>query len=137
MLSYISSSLHAAFTPAMFPERFTLGGDPEPLRAAAIERVGVALRLLETRLGAEDFLLGRFSVCDLYLLVFLFWRGNPAVQGKLPATPGLDALQQRLLGSSGGRRRRWRGHGRTPARIEHDGLRPNRLKLNRAPDSKV
>jgi glutathione S-transferase len=97
LLSYISSSLHAALTPAMFPERFTVGGDPETVRAASIERAGQALQLLESRLGDQGFLLGQFSVCDLYLLVFLFWRGNPALQGKLPTTPGLNALQQRLL----------------------------------------
>jgi glutathione S-transferase len=97
LLSFLSSSLHAALTPAMFPERFAGAGDPEAYRAAAIGRVGQALQLLEARLAGQDFLLDRFSVCDLYLLVFLFWRGNPALQGKLPPTPRLDGLQQKVL----------------------------------------
>jgi glutathione S-transferase len=97
VLSFISSSLHAAFTPAMFPERFAGSGDPEAYRTAAIERVGVALQFVEKQLGGQDYLLGRFGACDLYLLVFLLWRGNPALQGRLPSTPHLDGFQQRVM----------------------------------------
>jgi glutathione S-transferase len=97
LLSFLSSSVHAAFTPCMFPERLAGDADPEAVRTAAIERLGHALLLLENRLGDREYLLGVFSVCDLYLTVFLAWRASPAVAGKLPDTPRLDALQGRVL----------------------------------------
>jgi glutathione S-transferase len=97
LLSFISNSVHAAFTPCMFPARLAGDANPEAVRAAALERLSHALLLLENRLGDREHLLDAFSVCDLYLTVFLGWRASPAVAGKLLDTPRLDALQGRVL----------------------------------------
>jgi glutathione S-transferase len=99
LLSFLSSSVHAAFTPSLFPERFAGGGDAEALREAAIERLAHALALLEARVDGREYLLGGFSACDLYLAVFLTWRANLA--GRLPPTPRLDALHGRVLARPG------------------------------------
>jgi glutathione S-transferase len=97
-LSYLSSTVHAAFTGAFRPERFTTDADAiEATRAAFMERVGQALAPLDAHMADREFLLDAFGVCDLYLLIFLTWRGSPAVAGKLPAFANLDQLQQRLL----------------------------------------
>lgn len=101
VLSFLSSSLHAAFTPSLFPERFAGDGDAEAVRTAAIGRLGQALALLDARLEDREHLLGEFNVCDLYLAVFLGWRASPALQGRLPATPRLDALHGRVLARPG------------------------------------
>lgn len=93
LLGFIASTVHPAYTRAMFPERFTDGGDPAPVREAAIAALATALGVLEARLGERSALLDAFSVCDLYLAVFLAWRMAPAVQGRLPAFPALDRLQ--------------------------------------------
>jgi len=101
VLSFLSSSLQAAFTPAMFPDRYAGGADVEAVRAAAIGRLGDALLLLEARLDGREYLAGDFSACDLYASVFLTWRATPALQGRLPATPRLDALQGRVMARPG------------------------------------
>ncbi len=96
-LSYISSSVHAAYTGAFRPEYFTIdGASADAIRTAHIEKIGTALGLLETHLTDREFILDALSVCDLYLLVFLLWRQSPAVAGKLPDFPALDAFQARM-----------------------------------------
>jgi glutathione S-transferase len=97
-LSYLSSTVHAAFTGAFRPERFTTDAAAiEATRATFIDRVGQGLAPLDAHMADREYLLDAFSVCDLYLLVFLTWRGSPAVAGKLSAFANLDQLQQRLL----------------------------------------
>ncbi|CAN7375077.1 glutathione S-transferase N-terminal domain-containing protein [Phenylobacterium sp. LjRoot164] len=95
-LSFLSSTVHAAYTGALRAEGFE-GCDPEAVRAVHVARVGVALQEIDAHLAKQDHLLDAFSLCDLYLLVFLLWRGAPAVAGKLPPLPNLDAFQQRML----------------------------------------
>ena len=60
--------------------------------------MGLACAVRGPRGGLTLHLLGRFSVADLYLLVFSLWR---AVAGPLPASPNLDAFQMRLLARPG------------------------------------
>ena len=98
LLSYISSTLHAAWTHVLRPDRFTTDPQKTAVRDAAVPPLSEALEHLETRLGERAYLLGELSVCDLYLAVFLAWRSAaPMVQGRLPVTPGLDALQARVF----------------------------------------
>lgn len=97
-LGFLSSTLHPNLTRALFAER--LAADPttvEAIRAQALEAASGALRELDAHLQDRAFMLDAFSVCDLHLLVFLLWRGGPALAGRLPALPNLDAFQQRLL----------------------------------------
>lgn len=95
-LSFLSSTVHAAYSGALRPEAID-GCDPEALRKAQLARIGAALQDVDAHLAKQDYLLDAFSLCDLYLLVFLLWRGAPAVAGNLPPSPNLDAFQQRML----------------------------------------
>ena len=95
-LSFLSSTVHSAYTGALRPEAFD-GCDAAAVRAVHVARIGAALQEVDAHLANRDHLLDAFSLCDLYLLVFLLWRGAPAVAGKLPALANLDAFQQRML----------------------------------------
>ncbi|WP_165191761.1 glutathione S-transferase family protein [Caulobacter soli] len=101
-LGFLSSTVHAAFSPALFPERIV--SEPaaaEALRASALETLVKALTELDSHLSDRQFLLEAFSLCDLYALVFSLWRGAPALAGRLPALVHLDAYQMRLMGRPG------------------------------------
>jgi glutathione S-transferase len=91
-LSFLSSSLHTALRDAMFPAP---GCDNDEARAAAVHKVAAVLGEVDAHLQDRDHILDDFSVCDLYLLVFLLWRG--ALAGKLPAFANLDRFQQQLF----------------------------------------
>ena len=95
-LSFLSSTVHAAYTGALRPETVA-GCDAEALQSVQLARIGAALQDVDAHMAKQDHLLDAFSLCDLYLLVFLLWRGAPAVAGKLPPLPNLDAFQQRML----------------------------------------
>ena len=93
-LSYLSSRLHVALSAAMFPME---GCDNELARRATLRRVEAAFLDVDSHLDGRDRLLDKFSVCDLYLLVFALWRAAPAFAGKLAALPNLDRFQHNLL----------------------------------------
>lgn len=93
-LSFLSSTLHVALSGAMFPME---GCDSETGRTAALARLIEAFSYLDQHLEDRDYVLDRFSVCDLYLLVFVLWRASPVLAGRLPAFPNLDRFQQNLL----------------------------------------
>jgi glutathione S-transferase len=93
-LSFLSSTLHVALSAAMFPID---GCDNEVAKQAALARVIDAFTGLDRHLEGRDHLLERFSVCDLYLLVFVLWRGAPGLAQRLPAFSNLDRFQQNLL----------------------------------------
>jgi glutathione S-transferase len=95
-LSFLSSTVHAAYTGALRAEAFE-GCDPEAVRKVHLARLQTALQELDAHLEDREFLLEAFSICDLYLLVFLLWRGAPAVAGRLSPLPNLDRFQQRML----------------------------------------
>ncbi|HET6972225.1 MAG TPA: glutathione S-transferase N-terminal domain-containing protein [Phenylobacterium sp.] len=96
-LSFLSSTLHASLSAAMFP----VEGCEEIARDAALSRVVGAFSDLDGHLDGRDHLLDAFSLCDLYMLVFLLWRAAPALSGRLPSFPNLDRLQQALLARPG------------------------------------
>ena len=88
--------MHSAYTGALRPEAFD-GCDTAAVRAVHVTRIGAALQEVDAHLANRDHLLDAFSLCDPHSLVFLLWRGAPAVAGKLPALANLDAFQQRML----------------------------------------
>lgn len=90
-LGHLSSSVHAAYGALLNP-------DLAPVHGVFREKLAKALAGVDAHLEGRDFLLDRFSVCDLYLLVFAIWR---MVAGPLPAFPNLDAFQQRMLARPG------------------------------------
>ena len=95
-LSFLSSTVHAAFTGVLRAEAFE-GCDVEAVRAAHLARLQAALDDVDSHLAARDHVLDDFSLCDLYLLVFLLWRGAPQVAGRLTTLANLDRFQQRML----------------------------------------
>ncbi len=90
-LSYLSSTVHAAYGGLLRP-------DFAPVREACQAQLVAALQTVDAHLEGREHMLGRFSVCDLYLLVFSLWR---AIAGPLPALPNLDAFQMRMLARPG------------------------------------
>jgi glutathione S-transferase len=97
-LAFLSGTLHPCFTGVFRPALFTTDeAGHNSVVEAHTARMVIAFEELEARLSQQDFLLGQFSLCDVYLLVFLTWRGGPAMAGKLPPFPSLDAYQARLL----------------------------------------
>lgn len=90
-LSYLSSTVHAAYGGLLRPD---LAAVREVFQAQLVQ----ALTSIDAHLEGREFLLERFSVCDLYLLVFAMWR---AIAGPLPAMPHLDAFQMRMLARPG------------------------------------
>ncbi len=97
-MGFLASTVHPAFTRSMFPERFTTDANgAEGVRGAALEALSSALTSIDAHLAGREHLLDAFSVCDLYLTVFLLWRRGPALAGRLPDLPNLDAFQQRVL----------------------------------------
>jgi glutathione S-transferase len=93
-LSFLSSSLHAAFTPALFPPP---GADTD----AALARLTGVLAQIDQHLAGSDYILNAFSVCDLYLAVFASWRMAPQLAGKLPTCPNIDRLQAAVFSRPG------------------------------------
>ena len=90
-LSYLSTTVHAAYGGL-------LKADFSASREACHAQLVTALQAIDAHLESREFLLERFSVCDLYLLVFALWR---AIAGRLPALPNLDAFQMRMLARPG------------------------------------
>lgn len=95
-LSFLSSTVHAAFTGVLRAEAFE-GCDVEAVRTVHLSRLRAALQEIDDHLESQDHLLNAFSLCDLYLLVFLLWRGAPQVAGRLLPLANLDRFQQRML----------------------------------------
>jgi glutathione S-transferase len=93
-LGFLSSTLHAAMRAVIAPAP---GCGDAVAQAAAVAKVADVLAELDDHLAARDHLLDDFSVCDLYLGVFLLWRGAPGLSGQLPAFANLDRFQQRLF----------------------------------------
>lgn len=96
-LGFLSSTVHAAFSPAMFPEKVISAPAIEALRASALEALIKALSEMDGHLADRRFLLETFSLCDLYALVFCLWRGAPTLAGRLPTFAALDAYQMRVM----------------------------------------
>jgi glutathione S-transferase len=90
-LSHLSSSVHTAYGAL-------LNAELAPVHGVFREKLAKALGGVDAHLKGREFVLDRFSVCDLYLLVFATWR---MVAGPLPALPNLDAFQQRMLARPG------------------------------------
>jgi len=90
-LGYLSSTVHAAYGGLLRP-------DFAAVREACHAQLVSALQAIDAHLEGREYLLDRFSVCDLYLLVFSLWR---VIAGPLPALPNLDAFQMRMLARPG------------------------------------
>jgi glutathione S-transferase len=93
-LAFLSSTLHVALRAVIAPAP---GCGNDEARSAAVSRAAAALGEIDAHLDGRDHLLDGFSVCDLYLSVFLLWRGAPGLAGQLPSFPNLDRFQQQLF----------------------------------------
>lgn len=88
-LSFIGSELHAKVFNVLLTSTA-----PEEAKAFAREAVAERFAHLDAHLAGREFLQGRFSVADAYLLVILTWAG--AVKLDLSAYPALAAYHGRL-----------------------------------------
>ena len=93
-LSFLSSTLHAALSAALFARE---GCDNDIARSAALARATAAFKDVDDHLQGRDHMLDGPSVCDLYLLTFALWRMAPSLAGQLPPFPSINRLQQQLL----------------------------------------
>lgn len=93
-LAFLSSTLHVALRAVIAPAP---GCGNDEAQTAAVARVAAVFGEIDAHLAGRDHLLDSFSVCDLYLGVFLLWRAAPGLAGRLPALPNLDRLQQQLF----------------------------------------
>lgn len=96
-LSFLSSSLHAAYSGVMHP----LDEASAVERQASLNRLIATYQDVDARLDGRRHLLDTFSVCDLYLLVFALWRSAPHLVGKLPTLQNIDQFQQELVSCKG------------------------------------
>ena len=85
---FASVNLYVVVARAAYPFRFTTDPDAtEATRAAAIERMGESMTVLEDAIGSGPFLLGgSMSVVDLYIAMLFTW-----FKGEIDA-PRLTAL---------------------------------------------
>ncbi|WP_176598097.1 MULTISPECIES: glutathione binding-like protein [Sphingobium] len=98
-LALLSSTIHVAFRPIFRPNRIaeTIDGQKD-VAATGLNNLRTVLALLDGRLGDQPYALGdRFSLCDLYLFVFVLWSRRPVLDGKLGALPHLDAFAERIV----------------------------------------
>ncbi|EZP83957.1 putative glutathione S transferase [Novosphingobium resinovorum] len=97
-LALLSSTVHVAFRPIFRPGRLASTAEgQEDVTATGLESLRTVLELLDERLGQGPYALGeQFSLCDLYLFVFVLWSRRPALAGKLGALPRLGAFGERL-----------------------------------------
>ncbi|HEY9538711.1 MAG TPA: glutathione transferase GstA [Kiloniellaceae bacterium] len=89
-LNFVASELHKAYSPLFNPAL------PEPEKAAARERVGQKLDVMETLLSdGRSYLVGdSFSVADAYFFVVANWSGHTGID--LERWPHVAAYQQRI-----------------------------------------
>jgi glutathione S-transferase len=97
-LALLSSTVHVAFRPIFRPGRLAVSeAGQQDVAATGLEGLRAVLALLDERLGDAPFTLGkRFSLCDLYLFVFILWSRRPVLEGKLDALPRLAAFGDRI-----------------------------------------
>ena len=72
---FASVNLYEALAREAYPFRFTTDPDAtEATRAAAIDRMGESLKVLEHAIGSGPFLLGAsMSVVDMYIAMLFIW----------------------------------------------------------------
>ena len=96
LLSFLTGEVHVAFKPFFMPQRF-LADEAQfaALKANAFVVLAPLLATLETRLGADSFILdNRRSVADAYLYILLRWVEN-APDGVSPY-PALSRFRARM-----------------------------------------
>src|SRR3546814_535635 len=121
-LALLSSTVHVAFRPIFRPNRLAESAQAQQdVAATGLIALRNVLALLDERLGEGPYTLGnQFSLCDLYLFVFVLWSRRPVLDGKLGTLSHLDAFGERLsarpavraaLAREGGRQRGGEGKG--------------------------
>lgn len=93
-LALMAGPLYEADLRYYYPERYTAAHDGAPgVKAAAVAQMDRLLGILEGELD-PGLLGGRFSACDLYLLMLATW--HPARVGLLGRLPRLGALAREV-----------------------------------------
>jgi len=94
----LSGTIHVAFRPIFRPNRLAETHEAQQdVAATGLIALRNVLTLLDERLGDAPYTLGgQFSLCDLYLFVFVLWSRRPMLDAMLGALPHLDAFGERL-----------------------------------------
>lgn len=94
LLEYITATVHMrGFTRIFKPEAF--GTDLDAVKKEGHSVVNLGLRLLDERLGNNDYLLGAFSIADAGLFYIEWWY---RVRLKLELPPNLNRHYATMLG---------------------------------------
>src|SRR3546814_7605196 len=82
-LALLSSTVHVAFRPIFRPNRLAESAQAQQdVAATGLIALRNVLALLDERLGEGPYTLGnQFSLCDLYLFVFVLWSRRPVLDG--------------------------------------------------------
>jgi len=67
-----------------------------PARARGLEHATAVWRIADQRLGARDWLVGRYSIADIHIFR-LYWRMNGALKPEPGTFPNLAAHHDRML----------------------------------------
>lgn len=97
-MALLSNTVHVAFRPIFRPGRSarTEAGQAD-VKATGIETLNAVLTQVEARLGDRPYALGdSFSLCDLYLFVFVMWSQRLTLKDAIGPLPGLLAFGDRL-----------------------------------------
>src|SRR3546814_10121988 len=78
-LALLSRTVHVAFRPIFRPNRLAESAQAQQdVAATGLIALRNVLALLDERLGEGPYTLGnQFSLCDLYLFVFVLWSRRP------------------------------------------------------------
>src|SRR3546814_1732078 len=96
--SLLSSTVHVAFRPIFRPNRLAESAQAQQdVAATGLIALRNVLALVDERLGEGPYTLGnQFSLCDMYLFVFVLWSRRPVLDGKLGTVSHLDAFGERM-----------------------------------------
>jgi glutathione S-transferase len=99
LMTYLAVNVHAAWDMVRHPYRFA--ESPAALGEVTergVTRLAAAYGYLERQLSGNWAESENVNVAEIYLALFLAWRAAPQAKDRLPKTPRLDALQDRVLG---------------------------------------
>jgi glutathione S-transferase len=96
LLDYITATIHMrGYTRIFRPGTFTPTKEDEPKAIArGREMVTDGLNILEPVLGAQDYLLGDYSIADAAMFYIVYWADRRA---EIPLSPAWTAYFNRLM----------------------------------------
>jgi glutathione S-transferase len=98
VMAMLSNTVHVAFRPIFRSYRFANSASARTeVVDHAVRNLNKTLALLAQRLGKGPYVLGDlFSLCDIYLYVFILWTQRPELVDRLGHQPSLEAFAGRM-----------------------------------------